>query len=137
MIKEVSSGGIVVFCNTILLLKKYNGDWVLPKGRVEKGETLSMAALREVEEETGVKADMISYLGKINYKYKNIRKDEIVSKVVHWYHMRTYSMECRPQRSEGFELAKFIHHDKVLEVLRYEDEKKMVRKILNLESKDR
>ena len=36
MIEEVSSGGVVIFGNTILLLKKFNGDWVLPKGRVEK-----------------------------------------------------------------------------------------------------
>ena len=32
MLREVSSGGVVVFGNTILLLRKYNGDWVLPKG---------------------------------------------------------------------------------------------------------
>lgn len=134
MIKEVSSGGIVVFCNTILLLKKYNGDWVLPKGKVEKDETLSRAALREVKEETGVDGNIISYIGKINYKYKSIRDDEIVSKVVHWYYMKTYSMECRPLKSEGFKLAKFVHRDRVLEVLRYEDEKKIIRKVLNLES---
>ena len=37
MMIEVSSGGVVIFGNTILLLRKYNGDWVLPKGRLEKG----------------------------------------------------------------------------------------------------
>ena len=132
MRKEVSSGGVVSFGNTILLLKKYNGDWVLPKGRVEENETLPNAALREVQEETGVKGNIIGYIDKINYKYENIQCDEIVSKVVYWYHMECYSMECKPQKNEGFILAKFIHRDKVLEKLRYEDEKKVIEKFLKL-----
>ena len=39
MREEVSAGGVVLVGNAILLLKKYNGDWVLPKGKVEPGET--------------------------------------------------------------------------------------------------
>ena len=31
MITEISSGGVVIFGNALLLLRKYNGDWVLPK----------------------------------------------------------------------------------------------------------
>lgn len=132
MRKEVSSGGIVTFGNTILLLKKYNGDWVLPKGRLEKDETLSVAALREVQEETGVKGNILGYIGKIDYNYKSIKYDEIVSKTVHWYHMDCPSMECKPQNSEGFIIAKFIHRDKVLDKLKYKDEKKIIEKVLKL-----
>lgn len=130
MRKEVSSGGVVIFGNTVLLLKKYNGDWVLPKGRVEKDETLPTAALREVQEETGVKADIIDYIGEINYKYRSIQYDEIVSKIVHWYHMESSSMDCRPQRTEGFISARFVHQDKVLEILRYKDEKEIIKRFL-------
>ena len=43
-----------LFGNAILLLRKFNGDWVLPKGRIEAGEQKKEAALREVLEETGV-----------------------------------------------------------------------------------
>ncbi|OLS03297.1 NUDIX hydrolase [Tissierella creatinophila] len=132
MRKEISSGGVVIFGNTILLLKKYNGDWVLPKGRVEKGETLPAAALREVQEETGVKANIIDYIGEINYKYKSIQYNEIVSKIVYWYQMESFSMECRPQRSEGFISAKFIHQNKVLEILKYKDEREIIKKFLKL-----
>ncbi len=130
MREEISSGGIVVFKNTILLLKKYNGDWVLPKGKVEKNETLSTAALREVKEETGVEAEILFYIGNINYKYHSFKYDEIVSKYVHWYYMKSASMECRPQKNEGFILAKFIHKDKVLELLKYKDERKIVKEVL-------
>ena len=51
MREEVSAGGVVLFGNAILLLRKFNGDWVLPKGKVEEGEKRQEAALREVLEE--------------------------------------------------------------------------------------
>ena len=47
MREEISAGGVVLFGNAILLLRKFNGDWVLPKGRIEAGEQKKEAALRE------------------------------------------------------------------------------------------
>ena len=67
MREEISAGGVVLFGNAILLLRKFNGDWVLPKGKVEEGENNEEAALREVAEETGVKAETLKYLGEIHY----------------------------------------------------------------------
>lgn len=128
--KEISSGGVVVFGNTILLLRKFNGDWVLPKGRVEYGESTKTAALREVYEESGVKGQVIEYLGKINYKYKNIKKDEMVLKTVHWYLMTANSMESKPQKQEGFADAVFVHIDKVTGLVRYSDERKILNKCI-------
>lgn len=125
---EVSSGGVVVFGNTILLLKKYNGDWVLPKGRLEKGESIKSAALREVLEESGVKGQILEYLGEVNYKYNNLRKNEIVYKTVHWYLMKTSSMTCVPQKKEGFVDARFVHMEKAKDILKYRDEQKIVMK---------
>ena len=46
MREEISAGGVVLFGNAILLLRKFNGDWVLPKGRIEAGEQKKEAALR-------------------------------------------------------------------------------------------
>jgi len=60
MIEEISAGGIVFFKNSILMLKKFNGDWVLPKGRVEENESLKETALREVYEETRAKVITIN-----------------------------------------------------------------------------
>ena len=61
MREEISAGGVVLFGNAILLLRKFNGDWVLPKGRVEEGEQKKEAALREVMEETGLRVKNIRY----------------------------------------------------------------------------
>lgn len=100
MLEEVSAGGVVIFGNTILLLRKFNGDWVLPKGRVEKREEIRDAALREVFEESGVKAEINKYIGMVHYTYKNLKGNETVYKTVHWYLMKTDSMESVPQKKK-------------------------------------
>ncbi len=129
---EISAGGVVVFGNTILLLKKYNGDWVLPKGRIEKDEEVEATALREVLEESGVKAEIIDYIGEIQYDYKNLQENEIVSKTVHWFLMRSNNMNCFPQKKEGFIDAMYVHIDKAKNLVRYDDEKKIIKKGLEI-----
>ena len=49
-----AAGGIVTDDAGDMLLIRRNDRWDLPKGKVEAGETLLQAALREVEEETGI-----------------------------------------------------------------------------------
>lgn len=130
---EVSAGGVVFFGNSILMLKKMNGDWVLPKGKIEKFEEQRDAAIREVLEETRVKAEIIEYIGSINYTYRNYwTNNEVVDKQVHWYLMTSKSMKCLPQKEEGFKAAKFIYVDKVLDLAKYEDEKSMIFKAIKL-----
>ena len=137
MREEISSGGVVVFGNAILLLRKYNGDWVLPKGRVEPNEKLVDAARREVREETGVKTEVIKYLGEIHYTYKSAWDDAgRVHKVVHWYMMKSSDLNAKPQREEGFVEAKYIHIDKVADLLKYDDEREIVKIVVDLLKKD-
>ncbi|MFA7411404.1 MAG: NUDIX hydrolase [Tissierellaceae bacterium] len=132
MVEEVSAGGVVTFGNTILLLKKFNGDWVLPKGRVEKNESLKEAALREVFEESGARAEITEYIGMVNYKFKNLKENKIINKTVHWYLMKASSMDCTPQKKEGFVDALFVHIDKAENLVKYQDEKKIISKGLKM-----
>lgn len=53
-----AAGGIVTAPDGTMLLILRNGRWDLAKGKVEAGETLLQAALREVEEETGIKPQL-------------------------------------------------------------------------------
>ncbi|MCG6575748.1 NUDIX domain-containing protein [Pseudomonas sp. AF32] len=50
----------------ILLVRKPNSRWALPGGAVERGETHAGAAVRELEEETGLGAENVLYLMRIN-----------------------------------------------------------------------
>lgn len=56
-----AAGGIVTRDDGKMLLILRNNRWDLPKGKVEAGETLLQAALREVEEETGIKTKPLGH----------------------------------------------------------------------------
>lgn len=47
---------------------KNDGCWVFPKGRIDRGETAQQAAIREVEEETGVIIRIAGDLDRLEYK---------------------------------------------------------------------
>lgn len=133
MRSEESSGGVVFFGNSILMLKKMNGDWVLPKGKIEAEESEEDTALREVFEETHVKAEILAYIGDIHYTYRNYwSNNEVVDKKVHWYLMTSNTMKCIPQKEEGFKAAKFIIVDRVIELAKYDDEKGVLEKAIKL-----
>lgn len=130
---EVSAGGVVFYGNDILLLKKNNKDWVIPKGRVEKNETFEETAIREVKEETGVNALLLEYIGKIDYKYKDSYNNlGYINKTVYWYLMKGNSFNCNPQKEEGFIDAKYIHMLKAIKYLKYDDERKIVEKAIDI-----
>ncbi|QUH25696.1 NUDIX hydrolase [Serpentinicella alkaliphila] len=132
MRQEISAGGVVIFGNAILLLKKYNGDWVLPKGKVENHETLEQTAVREVFEEASVKVAIVKYLGEIKYTYKNCWDDNsVVNKTVYWFLMQSKSIDCIPLKEEGFIEAKFIHIDRAVDLAKYEDEKEIIVKAID------
>lgn len=58
-----AAGGVVMASDGSLLAIVRNGRYDLPKGKVEPGETLLQAALREVEEETGLKVGIVERVG--------------------------------------------------------------------------
>ena len=127
MKKETSAGGVVMVGNAILLLKKYNGDWVLPKGRMKEGEELQDTALREVFEETSVKGEIVKYIGNVTYPlHSRNEQKEKMEKTVHWYLMKARNMVCVPLKSEGFIEAKYVHMDRVTQLLKYDDERKII-----------
>ncbi|MCC5912583.1 MAG: NUDIX hydrolase [Clostridiaceae bacterium] len=131
MREEISAGGVVIFGNAILLLKKYNGDWVLPKGKVECEETIQETAVREVHEEASVKVEVLKYLGKIHYTFKNSWEDnDVVNKTVHWFLMQSRAIDCLPLKEEGFIDAKFIHIDRAVDLAKYDDEKEIIKKAI-------
>ena len=78
-----------------------NGKWDIPKGKIEKDEKVKEAAVREVEEECGIK---VSELGtKICKTYHSyIYKGEVVLKKTHWFKMNCKGqLKLKPQKEEG------------------------------------
>ena len=128
MIEATSCGGVVIFRGKILVLyksyrNKYEG-WVLPKGTVEEGETFTQTALREVEEETGVKATIIKYIGKSRYTFHV--PEDTVNKDVHWYLMMADSYYSKPQREEYFVDSGYYKYHEAYHLLKFSNEKVML-----------
>ena len=130
MIEAVSCGGVVIHNGKVLLLyKNQNGrymGWVLPKGTVESGETYKQTALREVKEETDSDAEIVKYIGKTQYTFRGA--NDIVSKTVHWYLMITDSFYCKPQAEEFFADAGFYKQHEAYYLLKFHDEKQIMRR---------
>ena len=59
----------------LLIFRKYRGDWTFPKGKVDPGEHLLTAAVREVREETGFAVSLGVPLPTQTYEVDGIRKD--------------------------------------------------------------
>lgn len=128
--RVLSSGGVIINNNLILLLKKYNGDYVLPKGRIERGESIEEAALREVKEESGITGEIKKYLGKIDYSFINRMRNIRIDKTVHFFLMSTKDTHTKPQSMEGFKTAKFYEREEAISLMKYSQERGIIRKAI-------
>ncbi len=122
-VEEISAGGIVFRREgnswKVLMVKNRRGSWTFPKGRVEVGENLEDTAVREVEEETAVKASVVKYAGSVDYVY---HKDEgvVVNKKVHFFIMKYISGDPLPDGVENI-AARWIDLHKVKDYMAYEN----------------
>jgi len=95
-----AGGGLVFNEKKEILFIRRNGKWDLPKGKVEKDETNQAAALRETQEETGVKdLELRGFIAKTYHVFK--RNDKLKLKVTYWYEMYTnFKGDLKPQLEE-------------------------------------
>lgn len=128
---EVSAGVVVFRGDEVLVIKNRFGEWVLPKGKIEPGETPEEAALREVEEETGVRAEILRPAGTSEYTYLLEHTGEPVDKIVYWFLGRKAEPRVgggsgstgagpTPQREEGISAACFIPWKEAVALLKYD-----------------
>ncbi|MFT6866466.1 MAG: 8-oxo-dGTP pyrophosphatase MutT (NUDIX family) [Cyclobacteriaceae bacterium] len=100
-----AAGGVVDNQNKTLLIYR-KGRWDLPKGKIEKGEKKRICALREVEEETGVKAEIVTKICTTWHTYVTNRK--YILKKTHWYWMNCLDdSNLSPQEEENIKEAKW------------------------------
>ena len=106
-----AAGGLVINnLDQILMIHRF-GYWDFPKGKVEKGETIGIAAIREVEEETGAQDLSISKQLPTVYHIYNY-SDQWILKETFWYLMNTdYQGALIPQLEEDIIAAKWIPID--------------------------
>ena len=110
--------------------KNNAGKWDLPGGKLDPGENFNEALLREVQEETGIEAEIIEPLGTISYEFNagNI----LIAKTVHHFLLRqtggSLSLENDPNH-EAIDV-KWVSIDELSAILTHENERRMARGVL-------
>jgi ADP-ribose pyrophosphatase YjhB (NUDIX family) len=103
-----AAGGLITNDKDHILMIFRRGKWDLPKGKLDKGETLEDCAVREVQEETGLKnVTLISPLTITWHTYHEGSK--FILKESHWYRMKAKGDQALiPQTEEDIHEIKWI-----------------------------
>lgn len=125
-----AAGGIVQHANNSFLMIKRFGFWDFPKGKIEIGEQISEAALREVQEETGVENLQISReLPTIFHIYRY--KSQWIVKRTYWFLMQSdFGGQLIPQKEEDILDAVWVPKNRLANYLlhTYSSLKELVKK---------
>jgi len=124
---EFSAGGVVIDdCGQFLLIRardlRNRAVWTLPKGTLTPGETSEQAALREVQEETGYRCQVVRELEPVTYWFQ--RNGRRIKKTVHWFLMRPLE-KIGDHDHEVDEIA-WARRDEALQRLRYDSDRRLL-----------
>lgn len=124
-VNEITAGGVVVRYNKqasleVLMIQDSKNRWTIPKGHVEENERLEQAAIREVQEETGLKdVRVLEPLGKTNFRYR--RENTLVLMTQHMFLMKASGNTAGIQKETWMKGIKWFSSAEALEAIEYED----------------
>jgi 8-oxo-dGTP pyrophosphatase MutT (NUDIX family) len=136
-VEETSAGGLVVDRSgphpqaalIARLDRRGRLRWSLPKGHIENGETSQDAAVREVEEETGIRGTVVGFLGTIDFRF--MAAGRRVHKTVHHYLLEAQAGTLSNADIEVDEVA-WVPVTELAQRLAYADERRLVELVPDL-----
>jgi 8-oxo-dGTP pyrophosphatase MutT (NUDIX family) len=119
---ETSAGGIVYRVHEgealFLLIRDSYRNWGFPKGHLEAGEMPADAAVREVQEETGIaQLKLDGEIETIDWFFRF--RGKLVHKVCHFFLMRTEHARTVPQREEGITACRWARFEDATKLISY------------------
>jgi len=81
-IRDVAGGAAFLLCRRASRMNRHSGQWALPGGKIDAGESVEAAALREIEEEVGLTIASSEVLGRLD-DYAT-RSGFVITPVVVW-----------------------------------------------------
>ena len=131
----VSAGGVVYRLGwqgieIVICGRTHEGLWALPKGSPHDGEPLTETALREVREETGLNVAIEEPVGSIRYQF-SAPGGTAYDKTVEYHLMAPVGGDLADHDSE-FDIVRWGSVDEALRLLRYPNERDIVRQAVRL-----
>jgi 8-oxo-dGTP diphosphatase len=125
MAEVEAAGGVVLDEDgrVVLVHRPRYDDWTLPKGKLDPGESFEEAALREVEEETGLRCRLVRELPSIEYRDAKRRP-----KVVRYWLMEVEADVGFVPNDEVDELRR-LPIDEALALLTYDRDRDVLRAV--------
>ncbi len=111
-----AAGGLVKEGKNVLMIYRLK-RWDLPKGKLDKGESMKECAIREVEEECNIKVALGDKICTTWHTYTRFKKR--ILKKTNWYNMGCLDdTKMRPQQDENIEAVAWFSTKKVAENLK-------------------
>ena len=109
-------------------VKNLEGDerWTFPKGHIEKGEKAPQAALREVEEETGYRCEIVKPFERVQYYFR--RDDQVTKKTVTWFLMKPLAKTGTHDPEEILE-TRWVPFEEAQALVKYKSDKTILSKL--------
>ena len=129
--EEHSAGGVVYRpaaggWEVLLVERRRYNDWSLPKGHLERGETHEAAALREIEEETGIAGRITGPLGTIRYPITG-RSGRPATKVVTHFLVAALDPAAAPAPQPGeVDTVRWVSLPEAATLLRWPGDREMI-----------
>jgi|SRR6266404_2602110 len=126
----LAAGGIVIDKETgtpcvLLVHRPSYDDWSFPKGKLDPGETIEEAALREVREETGLDCRITRKLATLRYRYRRRNEGRLRPKAVHYFLMERVRGDIQVA-GEEVDRAEWFDFDEAAGRLSYEQDRKLL-----------
>jgi len=118
-----AAGGVVVRDGHIAVVHRPRyDDWSLPKGKLDPGETWEQAALREIEEETGLRCRLEEELEATHYTARGRPK------TVRWWRMSVVE-DLGTEPDEEVDGLRWVTPGEAIILLSYEQDRQLVRSV--------
>jgi len=128
---EIAAGGGIITrlkknkLQVLLIHRK--GVWDLPKGKQDRGESISQCAKREVKEELGIsRVKIVKALDVSVHVYSENRRFKV--KTTHWFQMNTKDKKFTPERREGIKEVKWFLWDNAEKSVGYKNLRKLLQR---------
>jgi 8-oxo-dGTP pyrophosphatase MutT (NUDIX family) len=123
-----AAGGVVLRregddFEVVLVYRRRYRDWTFPKGKANPGESDEDCALREVEEETGLRCELGEELETTAYRDSKDRE-----KIVRYWHMRVVEGELHPRNE--IDAAEWIPVEDAVDRLSYRRDREVLAPLL-------